>query len=434
MTQAAAGSGRSSIVDGRGAGRRHEFGADDLPVTLGSGGTPTSCSRACPAASRSAASRTCSSCSRPGRAQSARRRRAVEGHARAARRRRHRVRSRAARVPRRGGRARDPHRLDRHGRRHGAARSRRARAQARPRRTMSRSRRSRSSRAASKAAGATRPEPRDDGRRDGVRGACRRRVVRVHGEVRGARHRAAAGQRQSAEHAVQASRSATVSCCARARIASPRSCRATTRSIPRSRSGGSRDQTIALALTKLPGHRDADDGARGRRASAARRSGARHDAARRHRAHAGGAPARVHGASVTFPPRASSTSRRRRAPGARRDADARLGRRVVQHGSGRGDGARRRRGSRRDAGRRRDHDAASTTSKCGLPATTPGASKILVEANRPQQLPEVRLTQADGRLEIASKPSEANVSVDGEFRGRTPLSLRLSRGARIAWR
>jgi formylglycine-generating enzyme required for sulfatase activity len=56
------------------------------------------------------------------------------------------------------------------------------------------------------------------------------------------------------------------------------------------------------------------------------------------------------------------------------------------------------------------------------------ASKILVTANQPQQLPEVRLTQADGRLEIASNPSEANVSVDGEFRGRTPLSLRLSPG------
>jgi formylglycine-generating enzyme required for sulfatase activity len=56
------------------------------------------------------------------------------------------------------------------------------------------------------------------------------------------------------------------------------------------------------------------------------------------------------------------------------------------------------------------------------------ASKILVTANQPQELPEVRLTQADGRLEIASNPSEANVSVDGEFRGRTPLSLRISPG------
>jgi formylglycine-generating enzyme required for sulfatase activity len=56
------------------------------------------------------------------------------------------------------------------------------------------------------------------------------------------------------------------------------------------------------------------------------------------------------------------------------------------------------------------------------------SGKILVEPNRPQQLPEVTLAQADGRLEIASEPSEASVSVDGEFRGRTPLSLRLSPG------
>jgi formylglycine-generating enzyme required for sulfatase activity len=55
-------------------------------------------------------------------------------------------------------------------------------------------------------------------------------------------------------------------------------------------------------------------------------------------------------------------------------------------------------------------------------------SKLLVEANQPMQLPDVTLTQADGRLEVASTPSEASVSVDGEFRGRTPLSLRLSPG------
>ena len=54
--------------------------------------------------------------------------------------------------------------------------------------------------------------------------------------------------------------------------------------------------------------------------------------------------------------------------------------------------------------------------------------QILVEPDRPQQLPDVTLAQADGRLEIASEPSEASVSVDGEFRGRTPLSLRLSPG------
>ncbi len=54
------------------------------------------------------------------------------------------------------------------------------------------------------------------------------------------------------------------------------------------------------------------------------------------------------------------------------------------------------------------------------------SNKILVAANQPQQLPDLKLAAADGRLELASTPSEASVSVDGEFRGRTPLSLKLS--------
>ena len=56
------------------------------------------------------------------------------------------------------------------------------------------------------------------------------------------------------------------------------------------------------------------------------------------------------------------------------------------------------------------------------------SDRILVAANQPQQLPDLKLALADGRVELASTPSEASVSVDGEFRGRTPLSLRLSPG------
>ena len=55
-------------------------------------------------------------------------------------------------------------------------------------------------------------------------------------------------------------------------------------------------------------------------------------------------------------------------------------------------------------------------------------SNIDVTANRPQSLPPVTLVQADGRVELASTPSEAAVSVDGEFQGRTPLTLRLRPG------
>jgi formylglycine-generating enzyme required for sulfatase activity len=55
-------------------------------------------------------------------------------------------------------------------------------------------------------------------------------------------------------------------------------------------------------------------------------------------------------------------------------------------------------------------------------------NKIEVTANRPLSLPGVTLTQADGRIELASVPAEAAVSVDGEFRGPTPLTLRLRPG------
>jgi formylglycine-generating enzyme required for sulfatase activity len=54
--------------------------------------------------------------------------------------------------------------------------------------------------------------------------------------------------------------------------------------------------------------------------------------------------------------------------------------------------------------------------------------RILVAANQPLELPERTLALADGRLELASIPTQASVSVDGAFRGRTPLSLRLSPG------
>lgn len=54
--------------------------------------------------------------------------------------------------------------------------------------------------------------------------------------------------------------------------------------------------------------------------------------------------------------------------------------------------------------------------------------RVNVVADQPQELPKIVLTRADGRVALASTPSEAAVNVDGEFRGRTPLSLRLSPG------
>ncbi len=55
-------------------------------------------------------------------------------------------------------------------------------------------------------------------------------------------------------------------------------------------------------------------------------------------------------------------------------------------------------------------------------------NRINVVAAEPQNVPPIRLTQADGRVELVTTPSEASVSVDGEFRGRTPLTLALRPG------
>jgi len=61
-------------------------------------------------------------------------------------------------------------------------------------------------------------------------------------------------------------------------------------------------------------------------------------------------------------------------------------------------------------------------------------SRILVVANTPQELPPVELALADGRVQLATIPPEADVSVNGDFRGRTPLTLRLTPGRNHAIR
>jgi formylglycine-generating enzyme required for sulfatase activity len=54
--------------------------------------------------------------------------------------------------------------------------------------------------------------------------------------------------------------------------------------------------------------------------------------------------------------------------------------------------------------------------------------RVMVEPDTPQSLTPVRLVQADGRVELVSQPGDAAVSVNGEYRGRTPLELRLAPG------
>lgn len=58
----------------------------------------------------------------------------------------------------------------------------------------------------------------------------------------------------------------------------------------------------------------------------------------------------------------------------------------------------------------------------------PWHQRISVVANQPQTLPTVTMEQADGLLELTSTPPGANVSVNGEYVGQTPLELTLAPG------
>ena len=63
-----------------------------------------------------------------------------------------------------------------------------------------------------------------------------------------------------------------------------------------------------------------------------------------------------------------------------------------------------------------------------LPGYKPHRSSITVIAGQPQTPPEVRLDLLDGRLNLRSEPTGATVTVDGTFRGQTPLELMLVPG------
>ncbi len=55
--------------------------------------------------------------------------------------------------------------------------------------------------------------------------------------------------------------------------------------------------------------------------------------------------------------------------------------------------------------------------------------RIMVVADEPQALTPIELMPADGRVRLASAPSDATVSVNGEYSGRTPMTLRLRPGS-----
>jgi formylglycine-generating enzyme required for sulfatase activity len=54
---------------------------------------------------------------------------------------------------------------------------------------------------------------------------------------------------------------------------------------------------------------------------------------------------------------------------------------------------------------------------------------ITVAANEPQELPEIRLQEADGILTVISSPAGAAVSIDGRYRGNTPVEAELAPGS-----
>ena len=54
---------------------------------------------------------------------------------------------------------------------------------------------------------------------------------------------------------------------------------------------------------------------------------------------------------------------------------------------------------------------------------------VTVLADQPVQLPVVAMVQADGRVELVTDPPGAAVSVNGEFQGSAPLTLRLRPGS-----
>ena len=68
------------------------------------------------------------------------------------------------------------------------------------------------------------------------------------------------------------------------------------------------------------------------------------------------------------------------------------------------------------------------TLKAHLEGYAPEQVNLLVKANQAQTLPEIMLKKADGKLSLNSSPRGATVTIDGIYRGQTPLNLSLVSG------
>jgi formylglycine-generating enzyme required for sulfatase activity len=64
-----------------------------------------------------------------------------------------------------------------------------------------------------------------------------------------------------------------------------------------------------------------------------------------------------------------------------------------------------------------------------MPAFADWQKTLRIKASENQDLGQIKLQPAPGELELTSIPSGANVTLDGEFQGQTPLTLQVSPGA-----
>jgi formylglycine-generating enzyme required for sulfatase activity len=69
-----------------------------------------------------------------------------------------------------------------------------------------------------------------------------------------------------------------------------------------------------------------------------------------------------------------------------------------------------------------------------LDGYAPWEGRVVAFADTPMTLPTVQLEEADGILSVVSEPAGANVTVDGRYRGQTPVRLSLAPGRRYTLR
>ncbi len=76
----------------------------------------------------------------------------------------------------------------------------------------------------------------------------------------------------------------------------------------------------------------------------------------------------------------------------------------------------------------------SRTLELRLPGYKTWTTELLVSDNQPRLLPSVNLEKADNLVRLSSRPSQASVSVNGDYRGQTPLELELPPGREYQFR